>query len=81
MNQTKQRQAKVVQQDRFFAKQNIKRIEKRIRIREKLKFAEKKRQNDDRPLLERLEAVTADKVAKNRKRRDEISDMLFLDGT
>jgi len=78
MNEATQRKAKQIQQDRYWAKQRIARIEKRIRTREKLKFAEKKAKTDDRPLLEQLEAKTAGKRARKRHKRDTFAEMLFL---
>ena len=70
---------KQILQDRYWAKQRIARLEKKIRIREKLKFKEKKAQEDTRPLLEQLEAATLGKRAKSRQKRDEISNLLFLE--
>lgn len=70
---------KLILQDRYWAKQRIARLEKKIRVREKLKFAEKKAKDDDRSLLERLEATTIGKRARSRQKRDEISDMLFME--
>lgn len=74
-----EKRKKQILQDRYWAKQRIARLEKKIRLREKLKFAEKKVKDDNRPLLEKLKAATLGKRARSRQKRDEISDMLFIE--
>ena len=74
-----EKRKKQILQDRYWAKQRIARLEKKIRVREKLKFAEKKAKDDDRPLMEQLETATLGKQARSRQKRDEISNLLFLE--
>ena len=79
MVDSKKREKQMLQ-DRYWAKKRIARFEKKIRVRErKPKFAEKKAKADDRPLLEKLEAVPLEKRGtRSRQKRDEISNLLFM---
>lgn len=78
MTVSKKRQKQILQ-DRYWAKQRIARIERMIQIRERMKFAEKKSKTDGRPLLEKLQAATIEKQVRSRQKRDEISNLLFME--
>ena len=75
-----EKRKKQILQDRYWAQKRIARLEKKIRLRERLKFKEKKAKDDDRPLLEKLEAATLGKrETRSRQKRDEISKLLFIE--
>lgn len=74
-----EKRKKQILQDRYWAKKRIARLEKKIRVRERLKFVEKKAKADDRPLLGKLEAATLGKHVRSRQKRDEISNLLFME--
>ena len=78
MIDSKKRQKQILQ-DRYWAQKRIARLEKKIRVRERMKFKEQKAKDDDRPLLEQLEAATNGKRTRSRQKRDEIENLLFME--